>query len=80
PVPPRGFLGAPDAISGRPAPVPGVPGVFPEPQRDPVIAVAAAVLQQGAREPFVRAVFSLLSCAPLRGAAVRSFGTERELL
>ncbi|NWI02476.1 DPOD1 polymerase, partial [Tichodroma muraria] len=55
-------------------------GVFPEPQQDPVIAIAAVALRQGAREPFLRAVFTLLSCAPVRGASVRSFGSERELL
>ncbi|NWV05584.1 DPOD1 polymerase, partial [Ptilonorhynchus violaceus] len=54
--------------------------VFPEPQQDPVIAIAAVGLRQGAREPFLRAVFTLLPCAPVRGAAVRSFDTERELL
>ncbi|NWH85702.1 DPOD1 polymerase, partial [Aegithalos caudatus] len=58
----------------------GVPGVFPEPQQDPVIAIAAVALRQGAREPFLRVVFTLLSCAPLRGATVRSFQSERDLL
>ncbi|NXH39342.1 DPOD1 polymerase, partial [Dicaeum eximium] len=58
----------------------GAAGVFPEPQQDPVIAIAAVALRQGAREPFLRVVFTLLSCAPLRGATVRSFHTERELL
>ncbi|NXM53176.1 DPOD1 polymerase, partial [Illadopsis cleaveri] len=58
----------------------GVPGVFPEPQQDPVIAIAAVALRQGCREPFLRVVFTLLSCAPLRGATVRSFQSERELL
>ncbi|XP_068855408.1 DNA polymerase delta catalytic subunit-like [Aphelocoma coerulescens] len=58
----------------------GRKGVFPEPQQDPVIAIAAVALRQGAREPFLRVVFSLLPCAPLRGATVRSFDTERELL
>ncbi|NXV54670.1 DPOD1 polymerase, partial [Molothrus ater] len=55
-------------------------GVFPEPQQDPVIAIAAVALRQGAREPFLRVVFTLLSCAPLRGATVRSFDSERDLL
>ncbi|NXB55008.1 DPOD1 polymerase, partial [Leucopsar rothschildi] len=58
----------------------GVAGVFPEPQQDPVIAVAAVALRQGAREPFLRVVFTLRSCAPLRGATVRSFDCERDLL
>uniref|UniRef100_A0A8C3MI60 DNA polymerase n=1 Tax=Geospiza parvula TaxID=87175 RepID=A0A8C3MI60_GEOPR len=58
----------------------GVPGVFPEPQQDPVIAIAAVALRQGAREPFLRVVFTLLSCAPLRGATVRSFDCEKDLL
>ncbi|NXP97205.1 DPOD1 polymerase, partial [Vidua macroura] len=54
----------------------GAAGVFPEPQQDPVIAIAAVALRQGAREPFLRVVFTLLSCAPLRGATVRSFDSE----
>uniref|UniRef100_A0A8C3V4A3 DNA polymerase n=1 Tax=Catharus ustulatus TaxID=91951 RepID=A0A8C3V4A3_CATUS len=58
----------------------GRKGVFPEPQQDPVIAIAAVALRQGAREPFLRVVFTLNSCAPLRGATVRSFDSERELL
>ncbi|NXI32105.1 DPOD1 polymerase, partial [Sterrhoptilus dennistouni] len=43
-------------------------------------AIAAVALRQGSREPFLRVVFTLLSCAPLRGATVRSFQTEKELL
>ncbi|NXQ70099.1 DPOD1 polymerase, partial [Quiscalus mexicanus] len=58
----------------------GRKGVFPEPQQDPVIAIAAVALRQGAREPFLRVVFTLRSCAPLRGATVRSFDSERDLL
>ncbi|XP_072778969.1 DNA polymerase delta catalytic subunit-like [Taeniopygia guttata] len=58
----------------------GRKGVFPEPQQDPVIAIAAVALRQGAREPFLRVVFTLRSCAALRGATVRSFESERELL
>ncbi|NXS22590.1 DPOD1 polymerase, partial [Mystacornis crossleyi] len=58
----------------------GAPGVFPEPQQDPVIAIAGAVLRQGCREPFLRVVFTLRACAPLRGATVRSFGSEGDLL
>ncbi|XP_014118403.1 PREDICTED: DNA polymerase delta catalytic subunit, partial [Pseudopodoces humilis] len=58
----------------------GRKGVFPEAQQDPVIAIAAVALRQGAREPFLRVVFTLLECAPLRGATVRSFPCERELL
>ncbi|NXS36978.1 DPOD1 polymerase, partial [Pomatostomus ruficeps] len=55
-------------------------GVFPEAQQDPVIAIAAVAQRQGQREPFLRAVFTLLPCAPVRGATVRSFATERDLL
>ncbi|NWI60658.1 DPOD1 polymerase, partial [Calyptomena viridis] len=54
----------------------GPPGVFPEPQHDPVVTIAAVALRQGAREPFLRVVLTLLPCAPLRGATVRSFHTE----
>ncbi|NXV82344.1 DPOD polymerase, partial [Atlantisia rogersi] len=55
-------------------------GVFPEAQQDPVIQVAGVVQRQGEREPFLRVVFTLLPCAPLRGAQVISFQREEDLL
>ncbi|NWH83050.1 DPOD1 polymerase, partial [Piaya cayana] len=58
----------------------GSPGVFPEPEQDPVIQVAGVVLRQGEREPFLRVVFTLGSCAPILGSQVLSFQRERDLL
>ncbi|NWI11469.1 DPOD1 polymerase, partial [Crypturellus soui] len=43
----------------------GSAGIFPEPEQDAVIQVAAVVQRQGEREPFVRVVFTLGSCAPI---------------
>ncbi|XP_064360612.1 DNA polymerase delta catalytic subunit, partial [Dromaius novaehollandiae] len=58
----------------------GRKGVFPEPEHDPVIQVAGVGLRQGEREPFVRAVFALGSCAPILGCQVLCFQREEELL
>ncbi|XP_053908258.1 DNA polymerase delta catalytic subunit [Cuculus canorus] len=58
----------------------GRKGVFPEPEQDPVIQVAAVVLRQGEREPFLRVIFTLGSCAPILGSHVLSFQRERDLL
>ncbi|NXX09673.1 DPOD1 polymerase, partial [Larus smithsonianus] len=56
------------------------PGVFPEAEQDPVITVAGVVQRQGEREPFLRAVFTLLPCAPILGCRVLSFPREEQLL
>ncbi|KRX96406.1 DNA polymerase delta catalytic subunit, partial [Trichinella pseudospiralis] len=45
----------------------GRKGVFPEAEKDPVIQIANMVLTQGEKEPFVRNVFTLNSCAPIVG-------------
>ncbi|XP_068785695.1 DNA polymerase delta catalytic subunit-like, partial [Struthio camelus] len=58
----------------------GRKGVFPEPEQDPVIQVAGVVLRQGEREPFVRAVFALGTCAPILGSQVLCFQREQDLL
>ncbi|CAE1286503.1 POLD1 [Acanthosepion pharaonis] len=58
----------------------GRKGIFPEPNKDPVIQIANMVVKQGKSDPFVRNVFTLKKCAPVVGAQVLSFDTEQELL
>lgn len=55
-------------------------GIFPEPEYDAVIQIANVVVKQGITEPFVRCIFTLRSCAPIAGAIVRSFNSEKEML
>lgn len=57
-----------------------VAGIFPEPDKDPVIQIANMVIRQGEKDPFIRNVFTWKSCAPIVGAEVLSFDTEHELL
>uniref|UniRef100_A0A8C3FF54 DNA polymerase delta catalytic subunit n=1 Tax=Chrysemys picta bellii TaxID=8478 RepID=A0A8C3FF54_CHRPI len=58
----------------------GRKGIFPEPDKDPVIQVANMVLRQGERDPFIRNVFTLHSCAPIVGSQVLCYSQEAELL
>ncbi|OUC49832.1 DNA polymerase [Trichinella nativa] len=58
----------------------GRKGVFPEAEKDPVIQIANMVLTQGEKEPFVRNVFTLNSCAPIVGCQVISCDTEEKML
>lgn len=58
----------------------GRKGVFPEPEKDPVIQIANMVINQGDRDPFVRNVFTLNSCAPIVGSHVLSFPQEGNML
>lgn len=60
--------------------VPIFSGIFPEWNKDPVIQIANMVMKQGEKEPFIRNVFTLDTCAPIVGSDVRSFETETELL
>lgn len=55
-------------------------GVFPEPDKDPVIQIANMVIRQGERDPFIRNVFTLRSCAPVVGSQVISNEKESDLL
>ena len=55
-------------------------GVFPEPNKDPVIQIANMVIRQGDSDPFIRNVFTLKLCAPVVGSKVLSYDTEFELL
>jgi len=56
------------------------PGIFPVPEKDPVIQIANMVVRQGDKDPFIRSVFTLNTCAPIVGADVVSFKREADLL
>ncbi|XP_074639008.1 DNA polymerase delta catalytic subunit-like [Acropora palmata] len=58
----------------------GRKGVFPEPEKDSVIQIANMVINQGDRDPFIRNVFTLNSCAPIVGSHVLSFPQEGNML
>lgn len=58
----------------------GRKGVFPEPEKDPVIQIANMVVRQGERDPFIRNVYTLGGCSPIVGSHVMSFDKEAELL
>lgn len=58
----------------------GRKGVFPEPDKDPVIQIANMVKKQGETDPFIRNVFTLETCAPVIGSQVLSYSSERDLL
>ncbi|KAJ8251044.1 hypothetical protein GJAV_G00216620 [Gymnothorax javanicus] len=55
-------------------------GVFPEPDTDPVVQIASVVQRQGEKEPFIRTVFTLQSCAAVTGCQMRCFSQEAQLL
>ncbi|KAJ2517092.1 DNA-directed DNA polymerase delta [Coemansia sp. RSA 1939] len=58
----------------------GRPGVFPEAKHDPVIQIANVVTIQGQKQPFIRNVFTLDTCAPIPGVHVLSFQNEANML
>jgi DNA polymerase delta subunit 1 len=58
----------------------GRKGIFPEPEKDSVIQIACHLAEYGKPEPFVRAIFTLGSCAPIAGVHVFSMTREQELL
>lgn len=58
----------------------GRKGVFPEPEKDPVIQIANMVINQGDKDPFIRNVFTLNTCAPIVGSQVLSFSKEADML
>lgn len=58
----------------------GRKGVFPEADKDPVIQIANMVIRQGEKDPFIRNVFVLNTCAPIVGSQVISCQKEDELL
>nr|CAH8853722.1 unnamed protein product [Trichobilharzia regenti] len=55
-------------------------GVFPVPEKDPVIQIANMVTNYGETTPFIRNVFTLNTCAPIVGSQVICHQTEQELL
>jgi DNA polymerase delta subunit 1 len=50
------------------------------PEEDPVIQIANWVTVQGNDTPCVKNIFTLKSCAPISGAEVHAFESEREML
>nr|BAO20831.1 DNA polymerase delta catalytic subunit [Baculentulus morikawai] len=58
----------------------GRKGIFPEPEKDPVIQIANMVIRQGESDPFIRNVFTLDTCAPIVGSQVCSYKSEKEML
>lgn len=65
------------ALPARP---PSLAGIFPEPERDPVIQICSLGLRWGEPEPFLRLALTLRPCAPILGAQVQSYEQEEELL
>ena len=57
-----------------------ISGIFPEPDKDPVIQIANMVVRQGEKDPFIRNVFTLKQCARIVGAEVLCFDREEQLL
>ncbi|XP_017656623.1 DNA polymerase delta catalytic subunit isoform X2 [Nannospalax galili] len=58
----------------------GRKGIFPEPERDPVIQICSLGLRWGEPEPFLRLALTLRTCAPILGAKVQSYDQEEDLL
>ena len=59
----------------------GRPGIFPTPDADPVIQIGNCLTRQNDDGGNVRSViFTLNSCAPIRGATVVSFTDEADML
>merc|ERR1719186_339659 len=58
----------------------GRKGIFPEAEKDPVIQIANMVVRQGEKEPFIRNVFTLDTCAQIVGSKVISCSKETDLL
>lgn len=60
--------------------LPPLAGIFPEPERDPVIQICSLGLRWGEPEPFLRLALTLRPCAPILGAKVQSYEREEDLL
>ncbi len=58
----------------------GRKGIFPEPEKDPVIQIANYVIRQGETDPFIRVIFCLNTVSPIVDVDVRCYRTEREML
>lgn len=73
----------PEGEEGSGPDIPSLPpcaGIFPEPERDPVIQICSLGLRWGEPEPFLRLALTLRPCAPILGAQVQSYEQEEELL
>lgn len=58
----------------------GRKGVFPEPERDPVIQIANLVSVVGQDKPIIRNCFNLHSCTPVVGSEILCFDKESDML
>ena len=58
----------------------GRKGVFPEPEKDPVIQIANMVIRQGDKDPFIRNIFTLNTCSQIVGSQVLCYQKEDQLL
>ncbi|KZP01626.1 delta DNA polymerase [Calocera viscosa TUFC12733] len=58
----------------------GRKGIFPEAQVDPVIQIGSMVTRQGEKNPFIRNIFTLNTCANIVGSQVLEFQKEEDLL
>lgn len=58
----------------------GRKGIFPQPEIDPVIQIAAMVTRQGESTPFVKNIFTLNETANILGSDVRCFDSEKQML
>ena len=54
--------------------------MFPDPEIDPVIQIANMVVLQGQKDPFIRNVFTLNTCAPVVGCDILSYKNEKDML
>jgi DNA polymerase delta subunit 1 len=58
----------------------GREGHFPSANEDPIIQIANYVTIQGEKEPFIKNIFLLKSCANIVGADIHSYTHEDEML
>ena len=58
----------------------GRKGIFPEPEKDPIIQIANVVSRQGDARPFVRNVFTVDTCSPIVGTQIFEHAKERDML
>ncbi|KAK6505129.1 DNA-directed DNA polymerase delta [Arthrobotrys musiformis] len=58
----------------------GRKGIFPDPKIDPVIQIASVVTRYGDKQPFIRNVFCLDTCALIAGCQLCEFSREDQML
>ncbi|KAK6520528.1 DNA polymerase delta catalytic subunit [Arthrobotrys conoides] len=58
----------------------GRKGIFPDPKIDPVIQIASVVTRYGDKQPFIRNVFCLDTCALIAGCQLCEFSKEDQML